>query len=188
MNSSAVTWRGAGAAERTGFENQRGVRPRRGFKSLPLRHAHGPPEAARLERCPSGLRSTLGKRVCRFPAPRVQIPPSPPTPGMGRCLSWGELQDPGVGPVLAMGQGRIGSGRERSSPKIIAPCVSDRALSRVLRLSPPAFLIKPACFPHQVCPAVRQRASSRRALGTREVSSEGLGSLQSGPRRRRVGC
>jgi len=42
-----------------------------------------------------------------------------------------------VGPVLTMGQGRIGSGRERSSPKIIDPCVSDRALSRAL--GPPSL-------------------------------------------------
>jgi hypothetical protein len=74
-----VTWRGAGAAERTGFENQRGA-IYRGFKSLPLRQVHGSSQMTRQERCPSGLRSTLGKRVCRNPAPRVQIPPSPPSP------------------------------------------------------------------------------------------------------------
>ncbi len=79
MFTLAVTWRGAGAAERTGFENQRGA-IYRGFKSLPLRQVHGSSQMTRQERCPSGLRSTLGKRVCRNPAPRVQIPPSPPSP------------------------------------------------------------------------------------------------------------
>ena len=78
MFTLAVIWRGAGAAERTGFENQRGA-IYRGFKSLPLRQVHGSSQMTRQERCPSGLRSTLGKRVCRNPAPRVQIPPSPPS-------------------------------------------------------------------------------------------------------------
>ncbi len=46
---------------------------------------------------------------------------------------WGGRQDPGVGPVLATGQGRTGSDQEWSSPKITDACVSDRALSRALR-------------------------------------------------------
>ena len=136
-----ATWRGAGAAERTGFENQRGVLPRRGFKSLPLRHVRElVSDELVQERCLSGLRSTLGKRVCRFPAPRVQIPPSPP--------SLGRAQGPRVGPVLATGQGRTGSGQEWSSPKITDACVSDRALSR----ASPAPLYSSLRFPCSALP------------------------------------
>jgi hypothetical protein len=42
-----------------------------------------PYKSAHLERCPSGLRSTPGKRVYVYSVPRVRIPLSPP--GYGGC-------------------------------------------------------------------------------------------------------
>jgi hypothetical protein len=61
--------RGAGAAERTGFENQRmllcagGSNP--SLSATPVRDTGREATRQTMERCPSGLRSTLGKRVCR---------------------------------------------------------------------------------------------------------------------------
>ena len=76
--------RGAGAGRTGWFRKPVRSQGLRGFESLPLRQNLGSSSFGltssffeRVERCPSGRRSTLGKRVCRK-APRVRIPPSPP--------------------------------------------------------------------------------------------------------------
>ena len=60
-NFYLLNWRGGRAAECTGLENRQGF--------MPFGGSNPSPSASKaikkyLERCPSGLRSTLGKRVC----------------------------------------------------------------------------------------------------------------------------
>lgn len=73
--------RGARAADRTGFENQRALMGYRGFKSPPLRHPRAPLHSERSAsqgEVSERLKEHAWKACVSETAPRVQIPPSPP--------------------------------------------------------------------------------------------------------------
>ncbi len=84
------------------------------------------------------LKEHAWKACVSVPGTEGSNPSLSAIPGAIYASTLGRIQDLGVGSVLATDQGRTGSGRERSSPKITDPCVSDRALSHAL--DPPLLL------------------------------------------------
>ena len=130
--------RGAGAAERTGFENQRVPCVRRGFQIPPLRHSRVPRRAAHQrtsappsrgagrEPNPDGevsewLKEHAWKACVSATAPRVRIPPSPPSAASRVMTTERETRARRRVRSHAVGRVRTGSGRERSSPKDLDP-------------------------------------------------------------------